>query len=146
MTTSRKMVVMFVVLALLASVAFAYARTARSCSKAKAPQASMMCPMCGHKCPMGMRDKMMGGMMGMGGMMHQPVMIMDGDHIYVFRGNELIKFNKDTLEIAKRTMVPPAAPMGMNMGGPGMGMGMSKNMAPPPGCPMAPKNTPPCAR
>jgi hypothetical protein len=139
MKTSAKVIAIIVVVLLALSVGFALAQTMHK-AKPGTPAAKMTqkapgsCCMMGQKggakpgmkpgtCPMGSgamgKPGMMGGMMGgMGGMhpMMPPAIAVDDTSVYVLRGPELLKFNKDTLELEKQVMLPAPS------GGPGMGM------------------------
>ncbi len=78
---------------------------------------------------------MMGGMsmdqmMKMMGTMH-PAIAVDDTSIYIIRGSELLKLDKNTLQVVSRTMLPTMQMSGMNgsmVGGVGSGPGMQAMM------------------
>jgi hypothetical protein len=126
MNRNAKLIAVIVTLFVALSVTFALAQTVRR-ARPGAPSKKMTqkAPaMCCPNCPMakaagkpamkpGMRGmgpgKPMGGMMGGMHPVIQPAIAVDNTSVYVYRGNELLKFDKNTLELEKQVMLPPPA-------------------------------------
>ncbi len=67
-------------------------------------------------------------MMPMMVMMH-PALAVDQSYVYILRGNELLRLDKNTMQIVSRTTLPPVQPSAMPAMPPmGKGPGQMNNM------------------